>query len=590
MKKAVFATTAALLIVLLGPASTVAAQGCDISIVAQPPLVNYPGSSLPSQGTVAFSEIVNVNYSFAFVNQTIILEYFNGTVWRGLDSFRGNVIGFTEADVGLDTSWAHQGENSIRAVSGNCTSPESRFSIISDPPAFTEAIGSYALAGVVLGLFYFFGKSLGRKKFILLAAGLYLAVAPFTGQRYDVYFLLSSGVRILQHVNPFDAGNPPVYPGALKWAYPPLYAVYSAFSFALYQLFTGATLPSVPALTYPGWATAVYSVWQAYIPPTLPLLVLLLKIPMVVSAIWTGVLVGRMSGDQTLVVKWVANPLVVLVATVWGQLDPIATLLAVGSIYMFQKGRPYHAYALASFGAAVKVWPVLLIPILLVVSLRREGGGALKPLLAILPALAVTLALYGAYGNLVESLSVFVYARGIPTYAGQFSVNGLTWQQVLFVLKAPPVPMFLVVGIPAYFAMLGWMYWRRAQDVTKWLTISILVFFLTYNYVNPQYFYWIIPLLMIRGRKLATIVFTALPLIFVALSYNAFYFVSPILLPDQFTFGASIAEQLKVSYFYGTSTLFILVAGLIPTVVYLVYLFADLRPRRTGSGNMPANV
>ncbi|MDE1853179.1 MAG: hypothetical protein KGI38_05450 [Thaumarchaeota archaeon] len=566
---------------MLLPVGSVSAQGCGISVAAQPPVVDFPGTTLPGQGTFTYYEILNVNYSSAFVNQTVILQYFNGTQWRGLDSFTRNAVGFTEADVGVDSSWAHFGENSVRAISGTCASSEASFVVRPDSSAIPEAAAAYILAGLALLMFYIFGGRLGRKRFVLLAVAFYLAVAPFTGQRYDIYFLLSSGIRILQHVNPFDPGNPQLYPGSLKWAYPPLYAVYSAISFSAYQLLTGAPLPSVSALTYPGWLSSTYSVWEAYIPSTLPVLVLLLKLPMVMSAIWTGILVGKMTGDEHDVIKWVANPLVVLVAAVWGQLDPIATLLAVGSVYMFQKGRPYHAYALASLGAAVKIWPVLLVPIMFVIALRRVGRNALKPLLAVFPALIATLALYAVHGNLVESLFIFLYARGIPTFAGQFSVNGLTWQQILFVLKVPPLPLFLAIGIPAYAVMLGWIYWKKEEDVTKWLTAFILVFYLTYNYVNPQYFYWILPLMMIQKKKVATFVVTLLPLAYVFLSYNIFYFVSPAILPDEFTFGGSIVEQLKVNAFYQSPESLVLLAGLVPTAAYVALLYREIRRGRT---------
>ncbi len=569
-----------LVLVLLMPAGSAFAQSCGIGIAVQPSTVNFPTGDLPRNGALTFYEIVNVNSSAAFVNQTITVQYFNGTSWRGLQSFVGNVVGFTEVDVGLDSGWAHLGNNMVRATSGPCSSDRAAFAVTPDTLAIPEAAATYLLVALLIAAFMLLGRRLGRPRFILLAAAAYLAIAPFTGQRYDVYFLLSSGIRILQHVNPFDPGNPPLYPGPLKWAYPPLYAVYSALSFLAYQLLTGGPLPTASSLTYPGWLTSTYSIWQAFVPPTLPLLVALLKLPMIASALWTGILLGRMTGDDSLVVKWVANPLVVLVAAVWGQLDPIATLLAVASIYMLQKGRPYHAYLLASFGAAVKVWPVLLIPIIFVVSVRRDGRRAVKPLLAVIPALALTLGLYGAYGNLLESLFVFVYARGIPTYAGQFSVNGLTWQQLLFVLKLPPLPLFLAVGVPAYAAMLGWIYWKKEEDVTKWLTAFILVFYLTYNYINPQYFYWILPLLIIRGKRLATFAFTLLPLAYMVLAYNVFYFVSPAVLPDEFAFGASIAEQLKVSAFYQSPAFFVLLAGLIPTAAYAALLYHEIKRGR----------
>lgn len=590
------AAVAAMLVLLsLAASPRVAdAQGCGISLAVGTNQIGYPSGSIPSTGSTTFGQIFDVNYSLAFANSTMVVQYLNGSSWSAIGTFTGNGVGFTEATYGVSTSWAHFGTNSVRVQSGSCTSAVSTFSVSHDPSAWEVDLSIYALlVAMVFGLFLL-GKRLGWKRFLILAIPVYLALSPFTGQRYDVYFLLSSGIRILQHVNPFDPGTPPLYPGALKWAYPPLYPLYSAFSFLVYQLLTGAHLPTVTALTWPGWLTSTYNVYLAYVPASLPTLVLLLKLPMVASAILTGVLLSKMTGKELAAIWWVANPLVILVAAIWGQLDPIATLFAVGSLYYFQKNKEHQAYLLASFGAAVKVWPALMIPVMLVVSARKRGLAALKPALAVLPAVAFTVLLYASYGNLLNSLFVFVYARGIPTFAGAFTVNGLTWQEILFVMKAPPLPLFLVVGIPAYGAMLSWIYIRGDSDVAKWSVVSILIFFMTYNYVNPQYFYWILPFLILQGRKTAGLAFTVLPLAFMVLSYNVFYFVSPALLPNYFAFGSSIAEQLKLSYFYQTTWLFIVVAGIVPTVAYSLMLLAELKPhwrafRMRSTGSVPVN-
>ncbi len=555
------------------------AQGCGIGVAATPPVVNYPGGSLPPAGGVTFAETFDVNYSTALANSTILLEYSTPSGWRTLQNFTGNKVGFTELGHGLDSGWAGVGTNTVRAVSGPCVSEVASFDIKRDAGAWTVDAGAYLAMAAFVALFFLAGRRLGWKKFVLLGAAAYLAVSPFTGQRYDVYFLVSSGVRILQHVNPFDPGSPPIYPTPLKWAYPPLYALYSALSFAVYQLVTGSPLPSVASLTWPGWLTSTYNVFEAFVPANLPVLAFLLKLPMVAAALVTGELLRRITGKDSLAVWWVASPLVILVAAAWGQIDPIATALAVASVYAFRRGKTYHAYLLASFGAAVKVWPALLIPLFLVSSLQRDGRRALKPLVAVVPAVAVTVGVYAFYGNPVQSLFVLAYARGIPTFAGAFSVNGLTWQELLFVMKAPPVPLFLFIGIPAYIAILVWMYRKREGDVVKWLVVSLIVFYLTYNYVNPQYFYWIVPFLLIRGKKGAALVFTALPLVYMAFSYNIFYFVSPALLPDLFSSGASILEQLKVNVFYQVPPLFLAVAGGVPTAAYLYILYREVRPR-----------
>jgi Gpi18-like mannosyltransferase len=526
-----------------------------------------------------FGEIVDVDFTPAFANQTMTIQYLNGSHWKDLQSFSGNPVGFTETSQGIDSSWARQGTNVIRVTSGTCASATVVFLVQPDPSGPRLDLAVYSVLAVTLALFILLGGKLGWKRFALVGAVVYVAISPWTGQRYDIYFLLSSGIRVLQHINPFDAGTPPLYPGALKWAYPPLYPVYSAFSFVIFQGLTGAPLPSVAALTYPGWLTAVYSVYQAYVPAGLPVLVFLLKVPMVASAIATGFLLKKMTGSESSAVLWVANPLVVLVAAVWGQLDPIATLLAVASLYYFDKGMQYKAYFLASVGVAVKVWPILMIPIFLVVSLRRMGLSALKPFAAVLPASLVSIGIYALYENPIQALYILAYARGVPTFAGAFSVNGLTWQQVLFVIGAPPVPIFLFVAIPIYVAILAWAYWRKETDVTKLLIVFILILFLTYNYVNPQYFYWILPLLILKGRRLETAAFTAMPLAYIAFAYNIFYFISPALLPNLFGFSASIAEQLKVSYFYNSPVVFALVAGVLLTLAYIATLVREMKAR-----------
>lgn len=506
------------------------------------------------------------------------LQYLSGSSWVSLQTFHGNVAGFTELSNGLDNGWIRFGSNSVRVISGTCASGDVTFTVTYDQSAIGYDFGVY---GAILALclaFVLVGRRLGAGRFLIFAIPVYLLLAPWTGQRYDVYFLLSSGIRVLQHVNPFDPGNPPLYPGSLKWAYPPLYTLYSALSFLAYQAVTGAQLPAVGGLTWPGWLTSTYNVYQAYVTPGLPFLVFLLKLPMVASALITGVILKRMSGSDSMAVLWVANPLVILVAALWGQLDPIATMFALLAVYFFQKEKEYHAYLFASLGAAVKVWPALIIPIMIVMSVNRKGMGGLRPVVSVVPVAVLTVALYGIYGSALNSILVFAYARGIPTFAGAFSVNGLTWQQYLLASASPPLPIFLYVGIPAYALMLAWIRLRKDYDIIKWTIVAIMMLFATYNYVNPQYFYWVVPLLYLKRRKVAAAVFTALPILYMLLAYDVFYFVSPSLLADQNTIGASVFEELKVSYFYQSFDLRVLAFGVVPLLIYVMTAVSEFRP------------
>lgn len=555
----------------------VAVAGCGISVAARPSVVNYPSSSLPSVGQPNFAETLNVNYTTPYVNRTIDVQYLSATGWRSVENFTGNFVGFTRTYLPLVAGSASFGANSVRAQAAACISDSAGFTIQADTGAVPTDALVYAAIGAMVAAFYFGGRRMGRRRFVFLAAAVYLALSPFTGHRYDVYFLLSSGIRALEHVNPFTPGTPPVYPGPLKWAYPPLYVPYSALSYLLYQVFTGTSLPAISALTHPSWLTSPYDVWQAFTPPSLPVLVFILKLPVVLSALATGVLLARMMRTDLAVVKWLANPLVILVAAVWGQLDPVATLLALAAVHKLEGGKPSQAYLLASFGAAVKVWPVLLIPLFLAVSLRRSGRDALEPLVAVLPAVLTTLVLYSLFGNPLDNLYVLAYARFVPTFGGTFSVNGLTWQQILVALGAPALPLFSWVGVPALAAVVLWVYYAREKDVTKWLVVSLMIVFLTYNFVNPQYFYWIVPFLMIQRRRMAVLAFSFIPIVYMMLAYDIFYFVSPAILPLESSLGASIVEQLKVSLFSQTRDISSFAAPLLPTLAYVWLVYNEVR-------------
>ncbi|MEM3795121.1 MAG: hypothetical protein QW429_04530, partial [Thermoprotei archaeon] len=70
---------------------------------------------------------------------------------------------------------------------------------------------------------------------------------------------------------------------------------------------------------------------------------------------------------------------------------------------------------------------------------------------------------------------------------------------------------------------------------------------------------------------------TALPLIFVGLSYNVFYFLSPALLYDTYAPAASIAEELKLAFFYNNRPLFIAVASILPLLAYICELTSQVK-------------
>jgi hypothetical protein len=551
-------------------------QSESLHLGLEPSHLAYP-ASLPKEG-YTFSELFFVNYSDTLAGRIITIQYYNNSEWWNLTSFTGNSIGFTQVYVPVTAYWAHNGENTLRAVSSVYVSNTVTLMVSENAGGFVADGALYAL--IIMSTFglILLADKVSPKKFILIMLAAYIIIAPFTGQRYDVYFLITSGIRVLEHVNPFNPGQPPAYPYPLKWAYPPLYPLYSTLAFLIYSLITHTGVPSTSATVYPGYYTAIYSVWRGYVTPSIPLLVFLLKIPMILSYLVVYRVLCSRVGEHVAIKQWSANPLALLVCAIWGQLDPIAAALALLSLDSYSRGRMHYAYLYAALGGAIKLWPAVLIPIYLAQTVRLGVARALRPILiSVIPVAVASIGVYAYFGHPLQTLSILVYSRGVPTYAGEFSVNGLTWQWILYFLKSPPIPLFLFAGPVVYAAILIHAYRHPKADPTVLLMLIILTLFLTYNYVNPQYFLWVIPLLIIQGRRISTWVFTALPLLYVGLSYNAFYFVSPAILYDTYAPSASIAEELKLAFFYNYKPLFITITGIIPLFVYILEARAQVR-------------
>ncbi|PSO04525.1 hypothetical protein B9Q12_02300 [Candidatus Marsarchaeota G2 archaeon ECH_B_SAG-G06] len=547
-----------------------ASSVCHISLSAEPQPLNYPLKELPTAGA-SFSETFFVNYTG--VNRSLTLQYFSGS-WYNITSFGVNYLGFSEIKVPVTAYWAHFGKNELRVVSGSCESNTLELDIVQANGVGQDALLYFVVLSSVF-LILALSKLLPSRAFVALMLVTYFALSPFTGQRYDMFFLISSGVHILEGVSPF--GNSELYPFSLKWAYPPLYPLWSALSFAFYSFVTKASVPQPQSLVYPGYLTSTYSVWRAFAPHSLPLLAFLLKLPMLLSVFVTYFVLSKKVGQRLAATYWLANPLVILVGSIWGQLDPLSTAFALLSFVEYERGRAGRAHLYAALGASFKIWPALLIPFYMLDTLRKKSF-SFKQVLPLFPVVALNLLVYAFYGSLLFSLFVLVYARGVPTYAGQFSVNGLTWQWILYLLNSPPIPLFLYVAPPSYVALCYYVY-KRGFDL-RVLIFLIVLLFLTYNYVNPQYFVWLIPFFLLLNKRVWSVVYSVLPMVFVFLSYNLFYFVSPSLLYDYYAPSASILEELKLWVFYQVKPLFLVVVAIAPTTCYLlteIYLFKKKR-------------
>jgi dolichyl-phosphate-mannose-protein mannosyltransferase len=139
----------------------------------------------------------------------------------------------------------------------------------------------------------------------------------------------------------------------------------------------------------PGYLLVLWPLgWLARVIPS-EAHILLFKIPSILADLATAYLIWRATraklgrGHLWLPTIYLFNPAILFNATLWGQVDSFHALFLVWGLYLTEARRPGLAGAVLGFAVAVKPHSVALLPVVLVMALRRRfswgqlalGGG-----------------------------------------------------------------------------------------------------------------------------------------------------------------------------------------------------------------------
>jgi len=390
-----------------------------------------------------------------------------------------------------------------------------------------------------------------RSKLWILPVGVsFLILSAFVGQRYDMFFMISGGMHILSGVNPFIASSN--LPGTLKWTYPPYYLIWSVIADSLSGLLTHTVIPSAQTLVYPDvLAGNYYEAWLGFVPNSLPVYYFFSKLPMVVSVLAVYyILLEKFKLPYNLKKIWLMSPFVILIGVVWGQLDIIASAFLLLSVYYLQKGRSDFAMLASMLGFWVKIFPIFILPFILIESKHRLRDLGIM-IISSIPALLI----YLLSGNFVKEMEVMIYTRSVPTFNGVFKAQGLSWQVILSKLGIVHFPpLFLYLFVPFLIAISVVYYYKRG-NVVNYLIMEFMFFFLTYNYVNPQYMIVLLPLFLINRDLWNYMVFSVYPFLLILLEYSFAYFVVPSLSVNYFA--SPLGQQEALRTWITASPLFI---------------------------------
>jgi hypothetical protein len=137
-----------------------------------------------------------------------------------------------------------------------------------------------------------------------------------------------------------------------------------------------------------------------------------------------------------------------------------------------------------------------------------------------------------------------------------FNAQGLTWQIIVSKLGIVHFPSIFLYTFLPFLVIISIVYYLRRGNIVNYLIVEFMFFFLTYNFVDPQYFIVLIPLFLINRDLWNYVVFSVYPFLFILLNYSFAYFIVPSLSLSYFA--SSLGQEEALRTWITSSSLFIL--------------------------------
>ena len=238
------------------------------------------------------------------------------------------------------------------------------------------------------------------------------------------------------------------------------------------------------------------------------------------------------------------NPLAIVQLTNAGHMDAIILPFVLGAIWLGSRGRVFLASGSLALAVGVKVWPVLLLPLLLgpIRSNRKKLITAATVFFILTGLLAVPVLLAG-----LDQTSGFL------AYGRHWQVNDALFTVIAWLVANAATPLVAADFDTSFLArlligagLLGTSLWLArgrvvdAETLSSHAMIVVAALFLLSPAQYPWYYVWLLPLLALTPR-LSLLSLTAL----LPLYYLRFYFEARGE-PGRFDHGVVWIEHLPV--------------------------------------------
>jgi len=542
--------------------------------------------------------------------QLVVLQFSqDGTHWQNLANAIVNGSGVATRSQPVDSGWAVPGKTYLRAVIGTISSNVVIIKVNSGI-GYWIFVGVFVSFSMIIALTFIRKKRIvevkipegisswinrhiqGREKLLYLLIGLMLGVliAPWTEQRFDCYVnRLWCSLIYGYSLYPFEPKMPPGYPLILRYSYPPIWLLILLSIFRIWLWLTEYKFPANPTLLWKHGVEVnnIYESYRSFVPQSLPLLDFLLKLPNVIAYVGIGWLLLNFTQDtknsKAILFLWILNPFVIQIATVWGLNDSLCTFFALGSVYFLWKHRTSISAIFLSFSFGTKLWPIFfLVPILIYIYRNQGSRASLKYLITFAFVSCLILSSFLPFpGGLKFLLNIFFF-KFSPDWYGRNLFSGITLLRYLLLLRwKSNFPIFPIIFVPAYVGF-NYIFWKGKVNFNSLVTCLasiLLLAYLSYTVVNPQYIFWILPFLLYMvteggfSKKLY-IVLSLIPLIWTLGVNNLLYFISPTIVWDEANYPpwSDIILQLQSIIFTDFTQTFLVLLFTITALVSLVLL------------------
>jgi len=356
-----------------------------------------------------------------------------------------------------------------------------------------------------------------RSRIVLLAVAVRLVIAPFFMHAGDIGTIYESSIMVLKGINVYDfvyaktlqlqnaTGLPIFFEG---YAYHPLLIYLFAPFYWLFTLIAGTSAvmidghyPSLPVLIYP---------WM-------PLLLLMLKIPIILADAFVVYLLARIDARKAEIYAFC--PYVIFISVVWGMFDAFVAVFLLASYLTYTKSNVLSGifYGLS----LMKLYTIVLLPLYVV-----RLFGKWRALSEFLGGLALTL-FPVAYLLMVSPKSIW---NVLVTFQGTRLMGGINMYNFIWIVQDLPFDL-LVSMIPSILLVVAlvWLIPRfgRNAALLESILAVMFVYFLFGKVINEQFLVSIFPLILLC-RECDHRLWIA-PFVFIFLRSPFYYFALPIL-------------------------------------------------------------